>query len=298
MSRERIQRQRAIINRLSKKPCKFEEIQDHLKLQEDITGYRLTCSLRTFQRDVKDIATLYEIEIEYDKSQLLYRIVHDGREELSERLMETFDLYNALNLGNSFGEHLLFENRRSLGTEHLHGLLHAIKNHFEVSFSYHKYYDDSVSCRTVQPTAIKEARQRWYLLGKDLGDGVYKSFGLDRINELEISRRHFEPLKEFNAQREYQYAFGVINSTGEKPQKIELLFTSRESRYIKSLPLHPSQEVLEDSEEGTRFGFFLIPTYDLQMEILSFGDQVKVIKPASLRKEVVKKMELALRQYR
>lgn len=294
---ESTQRQRAIINKLDRKPSTLEEIQNYLQLQEEITGDRITRSLRTFQRDIKEIRSLYEIEIKYDRSQRLYSIVHDGRESHSERLMEAFDLYNAIKVGNSFGNKLIFENRKTLGIQNMHGLLHAIKNNLEVSFSYRKYYDDSISSRNIQPAAIKEARNRWYLLGKDISDGKYKSFGLDRINDIEISRNKFGDLNDFDPQEEYRYSFGIINGMGEKPQKMVLSFTPREGRYIKSLPLHHSQHVVVDNEEECQFEYTIVPTYDLKMEILSYGNQVKVLEPESLKKEIITQLKAALNAY-
>ncbi|MGB8375623.1 MAG: WYL domain-containing protein [Salegentibacter sp.] len=299
MSRkEGIQRYQFIIHKLSTKPSTFEEIQDYLRLQEEMNEERLTCSKRTMQRDIRDIERIYDIEIKYDRSQKVYRIVHDGRERHSERLMETFDLYNAIKVSNNFATHLLFENRRALGTEHMHGLLHAIKWQKEVCFNYRKYYDDSISKRRVQPLAIKEARYRWYLLCKDTKDGETKSFGLDRLSSLEITGRSFDAIPDYDPESDYEYSFGIINGTAEKPETIELSFTPREGRYVKSLPLHHSQKLLLEDEKETIFSYELSPTYDFKMEVLSYGDQVKVLKPESLKKTIRKELQKALDLYK
>jgi predicted DNA-binding transcriptional regulator YafY len=299
MSRqEGIQRYRFIIHKLSSKASSFKEIQEYLRLQEELTEDNLTCSIRTFQRDLKDIERIYDIVIKYDRSQKVYRIVHDGREQHSERLMETFDLYNAIKVSNNFGNHLLFENRKALGTEFMHGLLHAIKSRREISFNYRSYYDDSISERWVQPVAIKEARHRWYLLSKDTKDNVFKSFGLDRISDLEISNRKFEALNEYDPQEDYKYSFGIINGTNEKPEKVQLSFSPKEGRYVQSLPLHHSQKLLWENESETIFEYHLIPTYDFKMEILSYGDQVKVVKPESLKNDIIRQLQDSLKAYK
>ena len=299
MSRkEGLQRYRFIIHKLTIKPSTFEEIQDYLRLQEEMNEEKLTCSKRTMQRDIRDIERIYDIVIEFNRSQKVYRIVHDGREKHSERLMETFDLYNAIKVSNNFANHLLFENRRALGTGHMYGLLHAIKTRKEICFNYRKYYDDSSSQRRVQPVAIKEARYRWYLLCRDTKDEEVKSFGLDRISDLEITGRRFEPIVDYDAENDYKYSFGIINGTREKPEEIELSFTPREGRYIKSLPLHHSQQLISEDEKETRFSYELAPTYDFKMEILSYGDQVKVLKPESLKKTIRKELQKALDLYK
>lgn len=299
MSRqEGIQRHRFIIHQLNKKPSTFKEIANFLKLQEEITGDRLTCSLRTFQRAMIEISGLYQVDIKYDKKQKVYYIEEDEREAQSERLMESFDLFNAIRMGNSFGNHLIFEERRALGTEHMHGLLHAIRNRLEVSFNYRKFDDGSVTKRTVHPVAIKEARNRWYLLARDPAGGVVKNFGLDRIAGLEIGSKKFREIKDFDPTNEFKYTFGIINGTGEKPEKILLSFTAQEGRYINSLPLHHSQkEILKNNTERI-FEYKLVPTYDFKMEILSYGDTVKILEPESLRKDIVEQLKKALGRYK
>lgn len=298
MSRqETTQRQRIIINKLSRKPSTFEEIQDALQYQEEITGYRLSCSIRTFQRDLKEIESLYEITIQYDKSQQVYEITYDGSEAHSERLMETFDLYNAIKVDNSFGSQLIFEKRKALGTEYMYGLLHAIKNKRVVLFEYEKFYDASLTHRKVRPLAIKEARSRWYLLAQDTKDTKIKSFGLDRVSDLEISREGFEPLQDFDLEKKYRHSFGIINDADVQEENIALSFTPVEGRYIKSFPLHHSQEVIEENEEETVFKLYLAPTYDFIQEVLSYGDQVKVMEPASLVEQIKKRLRSCLEQY-
>ncbi len=299
MSRqEGIQRHRFIIHQLNKKPSTFKEISNFLKLQEEITGDKLTCSLRTFQRGMIEISSLYKVDIKYDKSQKVYYIDEDEREAQSERLMESFDLFNAIRMGNSFGNHLIFENRRALGTEHMHGLLHAIRNRNEASFSYRKFGDGSVTQRTVYPLAIKEARNRWYLLALDPANGKVKNFGLDRIGELQVGNKKFREIKDFDPAREFKYIFGIINGTGENPEKIVLSFTPKEGRYVKSLPLHHSQREILKNKNERRYEYELVPTYDFKMEILSYADTVKVLEPESLRKDIVNQLQKALAVYK
>lgn len=294
--REGIQRHRFIIHQLSKRPSSYEEIQNFLELQESLSEDKLTCSQRTLQRDIREIRTDYGIIIKNDRSRNLYYIAEDGREEHSERLMETFDLYNAMRLGNNFKDHLLFENRKALGTGHMNGLLHAIRNRRQVEFTYEKFYDGSVTKRTVKPLAIKEARNRWYLIGEDRG--LVKNFGLDRMSDLEILEKKFKPVEGFDVHEEFQHHFGIINGTGEEPQKVVLSFTPTEGRYVHSLPLHHSQHEILRNKKEHRFEYFLVPTYDFRMELLSYGNTVKVLEPASLKKDIVKQLELALAAYK
>ena len=212
--------------------------------------------------------------------------------------MENFEIIDALKISNNLANHLILENRRPLGTNNMNYLIHSIKNKNEITFSYSKYWTEVDTQRKVQPLALKEARYRWYLVAIDLKDNHIKTFGLDRISNLEISNLKFEFPKNYNPEETFRHSFGIINEVNKEPQKIVLSFSFEQGKYIKSLPLHHSQKELISDEKEYRIELFLQPTYDFVMELLSIGAEVKVIEPESLKKELIKKMEATLNQYK
>ncbi len=178
--REAISRYNLIINKLRKRPASFDEILDYLEQESDLQGYDFIVSKRTFQRDLDDIRSLYNIDIQYDRSLKKYKI-EDEDSDASHRVLEAFDTFNALNVSDRISYFIHFEKRKSKGTEHLYGILHAIKNQVLIKFHHQKFWEDEITERTLEPYALKEARNRWYLVGKDLKDNKVKNFALDRI---------------------------------------------------------------------------------------------------------------------
>lgn len=290
-----IKRYNKIISILRRRPMSYEEVQDEMSKDLDSREYNLMTSQRTFQRDIKNISTIYEIEIQSNKSTNQYYIKDDVEDLHSRRLRENFEIVNAIRLSKGFGQSLFFEERRSLGTEHMAGLIHAIQNRLSVKFEYHKFWDESVSSRTVNPLALKEARNRWYLIAQD--EDIVKNFALDRIRNLVISEYKFSPV-EYDVQEEFSNCFGIINGTDEAAEKVLLSFTPQEGRYVESLPLHHSQELVLKNEEEIRFSYFLKPTYDFRMELLSYGNQVKVLQPESLKNAIQEQLRSALENYK
>lgn len=290
-----IKRYNKIISILRRRPMSYEEIQNEIALNPDAIEDNLLTSQRTFQRDIKNIASIYEIEIESDKSPNKYFIKEDVEDIHSRRLRENFEIVNAIRLSKGFGQTLIFEERRSLGTEHMAGLIHAIQNRLSVKFKYHKFWDESVSNRSVEPIALKEARNRWYLIAMD--EHKIKNFALDRINNFTISEYKFSPI-DYDVHKEFENTFGIINGTDEKAEKVILSFTPQEGRYVESLPLHHSQKLICKNEEEIRFSYFIRPTYDFRMELLSYGDQVEVLEPENLQKQIKKQLQKALKNYR
>jgi len=294
---ESLLRHRLVINKLRSKPCTFKEIYSYLKDNDEFSEYILTCSLRTFQRDLKTIATFYNLEIEYNKSQKVYEIVYEVEDKQQVRLMESMEVFNALNITGNISKHLLLENRNPSGTQHLSELLNASKYKLQISFIYEKYSEDNIKERNVKPLAIKEARHRWYLVAEDIKDDKIKTFGLDRISDLKVSRINFDTPLNFDPEETFKNSFGIINGNDKHPQKILLSFTRIEGSYVKSLPLHHSQELIMENDNECRFQYYLLPTYDFTMEILSYGNQVEVLEPLKFRYEVAEKLKSALHRY-
>lgn len=289
-------RQSIIIKTLRSKPKSFEEIQDVLN---DYRDYNLLCSIRTFQRDLKEIESLYGIEIRYSRSEEVYKIADDQIGEHEERLLETFELLNALNFTEKHSRKMILEKRKPLGTQNMNGLLHAIENRLEVSFLHEKFWDTASGRqkRTVQPIALKEAQFRWYLIAKDTKDKKIKTFGLDRITQLDITKKRFAEIADYNPETAFRHCFGVINAEDKKPEKIVLSFTPMQANYIKSLPLHHSQKVILETEKECIIELYISPTYDFVMELMAMGREVKVVSPKSLQKEIRQKLSEALERY-
>jgi len=287
-----------ILNRLRKSPATFKEIDQYLIQQSNLQEEKFSVSKRQFLRDIKDIACIFELEIYFDFSDGVYRINEEEVSEISRRRIEAFETFNALKIGENNSDIIHFESRKPLGTENLLGLIHAVKNKRNVKFNYLKFWEDEMTCRNVEPYALKEFKSRWYVIAKDHKDGKIKTFALDRMTKLEITNTPFIFPPDFNVEESYRHSFGIISPTDEEPQEVVLSFEPIQGKYIKSLPLHDSQQILVDNKSELRLSLKLYITYDLVMEILSYGQFVKVIQPSSLVDEIRKAHCKACNQYR
>ena len=135
------------------------------------------------------------------------------------------------------------------------------------------------------------------MVAKDSKDNNIKSFALDRLTELEITTRTFIYPQTFNIVEHYRYCFGIISPNGQEPQEIILSFDPFQGKYIKTLPLHETQKVLIDNEDELRISLRLCITHDLVMELLSFGDNIKVMQPVVLIDEIRMAHEQAYKLY-
>ena len=299
-----ISRYLLILKKLKVKPYStYEELQtyienqfDYLQMQDDTLN--IGFSKRTLQRDMKVIRNVFGIDIEYSKSNKGYYISQIETENMNfQRMIEAFDMFNSLNLAQDLMPFIHLEKRRPQGTENLYGLLHAIKNRLKIKFTYQKFLEEELTQRLVEPYALKEFKNRWYVLAKDSKDNNIKSFALDRLTNLEITTQSYQYPDNYSIEQSYRYCFGIISPNDEEPQDIILLFNPFQGKYIKTLPLHETQQVLVDNDKETRIKLKLCLTHDLIMELLSFGDNMKVIEPKSLADEIKQAHKNAYKQY-
>lgn len=299
-----ISRYLLILKKLKVKPYStYEELQTYienqfayLQMQDDTLN--IGFSKRTLQRDLKEIRNVFGIDIEYSKANKGYYISQSETENMNfQRMIEAFDMFNSLNLAQDLTPFIHLEKRRPQGTENLYGLLHAIKNKLKIKFTYQKFWEEEVSKRLVEPYALKEFKNRWYILAKDSKDNNIKSFALDRLTNLEITTQHYQYPDNYSIEQNYRYCFGIISPNGSDPQDIILSFDPFQGKYIKTLPLHETQEVLLDNDQETRIKLKLCLTHDLFMELLSFGDNMKVIEPKKLSDEIKEAHKKAYKQY-
>lgn len=183
-----------------------------------------------------------------------------------------------------------------LGTEFLGPLLEAIKSKNTVDIEYKKFQSESSSERRINPYLLKEYQNRWYVIGYDTNDGFVKTYSLDRIHKVELTAKRFEVDKAFNVDRFFQHNVG-ITTIDKDPEKVVLSVTPLEGMYLKSQPLHWTQQVLEDNDKECQLRIEVVVTKELVMKLLSFGSGVKIISPNNLRELVKKELQSSINNY-
>ena len=315
---EQIQRLLYIAELLKSKPngITYEETKNFLEEKFEEKAFELKFSEKTFKRDRNLIAEILGLESRYQKTLGTFAL---NKEELnleSESTLDDILLIDAYRKSKKNSKIVLFEKREPKGLYHFSELINAIKSHRVVSFTYQKYDENQPEKRVVIPYALKESQNRWYLLATDFSPEnkkslehflstdekeefqkpKIKSFGFDRISNVEVHRTR--QLRFLNILEEsFKNSFGVSSTLDEIPQEIVLSFTPHQGKYIKSLPLHHSQEILTDYEKELRIKVTLSPTFDFNQEILSHGSNVTVISPESFRNEIKREIKLMIKNY-
>ena len=146
------------------------------------------------------------------------------------------------------------------------------------------------------PHYLKQHNNRWFVLGLNPKEGIPTwTMALDRINSIvEIDVKYIDC--EMDWEDYFSDIYGVTRNQGDL-DVIELLFTKEQSPYIQTKPLHQSQKaaILESGELKVKL--HLIPNYELETLLLSYGDKVRVLGPQSLLDRIKQRLKSAIIQY-
>lgn len=265
----------------------LDEVNDELdKFGDTETGR----SDRTLKRDLNDLRNELNIPIEYSHIEKGYYFPkdQDWKNEDIIHLQESLDLLNVMNAKTGLNEIVFPEQRNYRGTKYMVTLIKAIKAGSPICFKYQKYGESQSTKRKAYPYAIKESRDRWYLLCMEVGQDYLKSFGLDRLSQLEILPGKFRKDTTIDIKDRFHDLFGIVEREEFPVEDIILSFSHRDGEYLKSLPIHHSQKVISENpdKDEIRISLHVKITEDLILEILSRGTSLKVIQPPCLAEEI------------
>lgn len=179
----------------------------------------------------------------------------------------------------------------SPGIELLESLVQTIVEKTNVSFRYTKFNDGSPArTRVLSPYLLKEHNGRWYVLGLEVTDRQIKTFALDRIAELQVSPGEYLKDTTFQPETYFKHCFG-ITAADEPIQKVVLQFSKAQIPYVKSLPIHPTQTILDETADTITVSINVIPTYELYEYILGKTPDVKVLSPQKVANHVINQLK-------
>ena len=81
------------------------------------------------------------------------------------------------------------------------------------------------------------------------------------------------------------------------PEEIILSFTPLQAKYFESKPFH-QYEVVEKNQQYLIIKMRLIINYELIRKLAGFGTGVKVLRPITLKKELIQYLQAAIEQYK
>ena len=206
-------------------------------------------SLRTIQRDIRTIEELFHIVISCGPDRK-YRITdRSGSAEEYESLLLNYELLSSIDSDLTLQKYVLAEHRRPVFDIDISDFLTAIRSSHPVEFTYTLVRHEGKKVRKrILPHFLKESQQRWYVAGYD-SDGCLKTFGLDRISDVRVLYdEKFKRRDDLDIRGLFDYSFGIWNNPNDPVEEIILKYDALDGSFVKTLPLHSSQEIISDTE--------------------------------------------------
>lgn len=259
---------------------------------------------RTFDNWRYVIFDMFGINIANEKRGQ-YRYYIENVENISKNglrswLFNTLCVSNVLANSQSIKDRILLEYVPS-GQQYLQSIIEAMKDNKVLNMTYHSYNRDEEYSFDVHPYCVKLFRQRWYMVA--LSEYAYNHqkgpwiYALDRIQDLQEKEEYFEMPKDWDAEEYFEGCFGIISDHRMEVQSVKLKVAAGQANYIRDLALHKSQQERERNEEYSIFTYRLRPTFDFQQELLWHGEDMEVLEPEWLRKEIAGKIERMWNKY-
>ena len=175
------------------------------------------------------------------------------------------------------------------GIEHINFFLDCIIENWVVELIYQRFESKESKQHIFHPYFLKEFRNRWYVIGLTEKRNTINTFALDRIVDLKLSDKPYKTNELLNPQTFFNHTIGV--SYAENTSDIVILkFPSQQADYIKTQPLHPTQQIISDNPTGLTISLNLVLNYELESLLLSYGNNVEVVKPVILRKRMIERI--------
>ena len=289
--------------RASEKGLSLQEICDKWERRFDSPYSR-----RTFNNHRKDVEDVFGIYIDCNRSTNRYFIEYssDVADENAESawLINTFSVNNLLRSGKErLSGRVAVENVPS-GHQHLTAIMDAMTNNQEVIINYKKYSSTEPERLTIHPYAVKESAKRWYVIAYCKERDGLRVYGLDRVQNPEITCETFQMPKNFDIDEIFATSFGIYLPSG-KGEKILFRTSAKEARYLRDLPLHSTQIEESEDDKGVTFSIFVCTKdssgkfyNDLIMEFCKYGSRLEVIAPADIRNAVAEELAKASSLYK
>ena len=191
-----------------------------------------------------------------------------------------------------------FEKNENLkGLEFIDRLFQLLSKKETTRMTYQSFKARNPYTYTLHPAMLKEYRNRWFVLGKTDENKRFQLFALDRIMKLEKCETPLLPFNEVELETYFDNVIGVSVSQGLDAEEIVIWVDHQHAPYLFTKPLHHSQKLIEKNNNGYIISIKVQLNFELEREILGYGDRVKILSPVKFRNAIKQKLRDAMDLY-
>lgn len=208
--------------------------------------------------------------------------------EIISRLEDKFHL-----VGNSESVIGFEQNQYLKGIEYLSEIFNSIVNHQCLKIVYNNFKGEE-KIWVIHPYYLKQYNTRWFLFGMNDEYRNITNVPLDRIVSIEQASVEYVST-DIDFEEYFDDIVGVTFPKDADVVPVQLKFSESRFPYITSKPIHWSQKVIDAEERIIEID--VIPNKELIALLLSYGSDVEVVAPESVRKYIKTIIEDSLKNY-
>ena len=196
---------------------------------------------------------------------------------------------------------ILLEKNESLkGLKFIDPLYKAILAKKPVKIIYKSFKARDMQRFIFSPFFLKEFRNRWFVYGWKKGAGMLYNLALDRIHEMGVAPEEtYQENNVIDPDTFFDNLIGVTKNINDKAHRVRFWAAPAQVPYIETKPLHNSQFVVQRNEDGSAiFQMEVVLNYELEKDLLGFGEGVKVLSPRILVHNMSRRLRQAADNYR
>ena len=240
-----------------------------------------------FHRWRRTVEQIFDITITCNSNNEYYIAEMDKSRDadLHNRLLTIMGVNSLLKDSKNLRDKILFEPVPS-GDTFLAPIIEALRDEYAIQITHQGFGKAYPSTYLVEPYCLKMFKQRWYMLAYSPGTDDMRVYGLDRILAIEPSTEKYKIPKDFDAERYFKNTYGV-SFADDQPEEVKVKISAYQANFLRSLPIHTSQEEIECNDEFSIFRYFVVPTFEFMQELRKYGSELEVLSPQSLRDEFI-----------
>ena len=216
----------------------------------------------------------------------------DWIEELMVRIKDTFQLS-----GNTTAFISFEQNPYLKGLNYFTEIFNAIQNKTSLKIKYQGFKQQDPTENVISPWYLKQYNNRWFLFGFNEHFHSMSNMALDRILELSETSLPFIDNTEIDFDEFFEDVIGVSIPNQGEVVKVILKIEKPQWNYIKTKPIHGSQKIKEETEDFTIIELELIPNFEFESLVLSFGEFVKIVAPEDLKLKLKLRIKQLYKKY-
>jgi len=243
-----------------------------------------------------DFSILKKVISPHDEAQLktaLQTLNHINKLPGFEWLHEVnTKLVAGLNLQHSTSEVMHFESNEFLrGIEYLSSLYQYIIHQQTLTVKYKSFKAKKADSVVISPYYLKQYNNRWFLFGWNHEINLLQNLAIDRIESINTHKTFYHN-SSINFAEYFDDVIGVSNNLDAPVENVEIILSDAIIPYIQSKPLHGSQIIRKNI-----LTLKVKLNYEIESLILSYAENMTVLKPATLRNKLWERLKKQTNNY-